>query len=239
MRERVYAHGAADVRLKRRGPLYCRQNKPELTYHGIGFQHRGVSSYAATTTPECCRFGWRNRRKRESRTALISVVYVPISTTKFRRESDSRSSKLVAESKTRNRGIRAVKIYAVSTGISAVTRAATRTPPAAVAAWPTRWAREQHGLSVRERQRQQWPPHTVAAWPTWPRPLRRGCCAVHNPLQPALPPPSVAAGPAASWHGGRFHVSPAAPAVTSEGVLFDNVFDMWSFLAILLARGSF
>ena len=26
MRERVYAHGAADVRLKRRGPLYCRQN---------------------------------------------------------------------------------------------------------------------------------------------------------------------------------------------------------------------
>ena len=50
MRERVYAHGVADVRLKRRGPLYCRQSKPELTYHGIGFQHRGVSSHAATTT---------------------------------------------------------------------------------------------------------------------------------------------------------------------------------------------
>ena len=49
-RERVYAHGAADVRLKRRGPLYCRQNKPELTYRGIGFQHRGVSSHTTTTT---------------------------------------------------------------------------------------------------------------------------------------------------------------------------------------------
>ena len=102
-----------------------------------------------------------------------------------------------------------------------VARAAAQdVPPQLVAAWPTCWAREQHGLSARERQRQQWPPHTVAAWPTWPRPLRRGCCAVHNPLQPALPPPAVAAGPAASWRDGRCHVSPAAPVATAEGVLF-------------------
>ena len=164
MRERVYAHGVADVRLKRRGPLYCRQNKPELTYHGIGFQHRGVSSYAATTTPECCRFGWRNRRKRESRTALISVIYVAISTTKFRRESDHRNlwqakqgaGKSSARENLRHRNQRRTRISAVC---AVVARAAAGSPPPAVAAWPTGGAREHHKWSARARQRPQRPPH--------------------------------------------------------------------------------
>ena len=91
-------------------------------------------------------------------------------------------------------------------------------------------------LSAWARNGQQWPPQPVAAWPTWSHPFR---CTVPNPLGTARPPPAVAAGPAASWRGGRCHVSPAAPAATAEGVLFVNVFDMWSFLAILLAKGSF
>ena len=73
-------------------------------------------------------------------------------------------------------------------------------------------------LSAWARHGQQWPPQPVAAWPTWPHPLR---CTVPNLLYRARPPPVVAAGPAASWCGGRCHVSPAAPAATSEGVLFD------------------
>ena len=83
------------------------------------------------------------------------------------------------------------------------------------------------------------PPHPVAAWPTWPRPFRPGSGYCANRVLPLLPPPAVAAGPAASWRGGRCHVSPAAPAATAEGVLFVKFIGRWSFLSIHSPRWSF
>ena len=96
-------------------------------------------------------------------------------------------------------------------------------PPHPVAARPTGGARSQQGLSARHRPRQGRPPGLVAAWPTTPGPFRRGMMYCAEDVLAGLPPPAVAAGPAASWRGGRCHVSPAAPAATAEGVLF-NVF---------------
>ena len=223
MRERVYAHGVADVRLKRRGPLYCRQNKSELTYHGIGFQHRGVSSYAATTTPECCRFGWRNRRKRESRTALISIVYVAISTTKFRWESDSRSSKLVAESKTRNWGKAApVKICAhrnqrrlrrcraCSNRVAACCSgglAHGRGPRASQVVGPRPTAATEAASLGGGMAHQAWP-------------FRPGSAHCANTVISRAAASGGGGRATALSRGGRCHVSPAAPAATAEGVLF-------------------
>lgn len=42
IRERASAHGAAVVRIKKRGALYYRQNKLELTYRSLGFQKSRV-----------------------------------------------------------------------------------------------------------------------------------------------------------------------------------------------------
>ena len=78
----------------------------------------------------------------------------------------------------------------------------------------------QQGLSARQRPRQGWPPRPVAAGPTWPALFRRGAVSSWESVRLGWPPPAVAAGPAASWRGGRCHVSPAAPAATAEGVLF-------------------
>ena len=93
-------------------------------------------------------------------------------------------------------------------------------PPQAVAARPTGGARSQQGLSARQRPRQGWPPRPVAAGPTWPAPFRRAATHCGESVRLGWPPPAVAAGPAASWRGGRCHVSPTAPAATAEGVLF-------------------
>jgi hypothetical protein len=65
------------------------------------------------------------------------------------------------------------------------------------------------------------PPRTRAAWPTT---RRRQLTAV--------PPPSQAAGPAATLAGGKCHASSGWPAAMAEVVFFANCFGRWSFLVI-------
>jgi hypothetical protein len=175
-----------------------------LTYRSLGFQHRGVSSHAATTTLSGV------GKKRKSR----------------RRESDSKLQSISVSCRKQNNA----EITRCSSNFRG--KAGAHFPPSKLAPSGRCHRNQRRQGSGAVGPHAALPPHPVAAGPAPRVPCRCCCrpgrgmgssgrltqwrrgppglarsvaarCTVQMPLCPARPPPAVAAGPAASWRGGR------------------------------------